>query len=340
MSIEFIFAIAVFILFVTVLSLSFFFVLFEIFWRRDTYERSYTVFMVITLAILLHTIHHLGELYLESEFLITGINILAFLTFAAGATLAGKILYGFKITLGVQEVLQAELDKRTAELKRSIELKEGITDILGHDLLNYITVMKNIGMFLGEDESLKNAIGEDIRVLNETSAKMERMVRNVTKLAKLESPSAMEKEALYLGSVIEDVIKLLKAQADEKGITIVNNVRAPCPARANRLIEDVFANLLSNAIKYGPKNSKVTIDKAEDDSHYTFAVKDNGEGVPDEYKSTIFSRFARRARTGVKGTGLGLTIVKKTIELHGGAVWVEDNPEGGSIFYAKIPKGE
>ncbi len=67
-------------------------------------------------------------------------------------------------------------------------------------------------------------------------------------------------------------------------------------------------------------------------------VKDNGEGVEDEYKESIFNRFTRVKREGVKGTGLGLAIAKRIVGIHKGSIWVEDNPEGGSIFYFEIPK--
>ncbi len=338
MSFALLFAILLFALFVSVLTISYFAVLFQLFRRRDVFERSYEMFVVITISIFLHITSHLSEIYLRSEPIPAALDALAFIVFGVAMLRARWFVYDIRVALGVQEVLQAELDKRTRELKRSNELKETFIDILGHDLLNYITAIKNIAMFLAEDESLKR-IEEDIRMLRESSAKMEQMVQNATRLAKLESIEAIDKEELDLQSIVENAVKLLKPQADEKGIAIVNNVRDPCPARANRFIEDVFVNLISNAVKFSPKNSKVYIEKAGGDGHYTFAVKDNGEGIPDEYKTLIFSRFERRTKTGVKGTGLGLTIVKKILELHGGEVWVEDNKPNGSIFYAKIPKG-
>ncbi len=338
MSFPLLFAILLFALFISVLTISYFAVLFQLFRRRDVFERSYDMFAVITLSIFLHITSHLSEIYLRGELIPATLDALAFIVFGVAMFRARWFVYDIRIALGVQEVLQAELDKRTKELKRSNELKETFIDILGHDLLNYITAIKNIALFLAEDESLKR-IEEDIRMLRESSAKMEQMVQNATRLAKLESIDAIDKEEIDLTSTIENAVKLLKAQADAKGIAIVNNVRDPCPTKANKFIEDVFVNLISNSIKFSPNNSKVYVDKVEDNGYYKFAVKDNGEGIPDEYKTLIFSRFERRTKTGVKGTGLGLTIVKKILELHGGEVWVEDNKPNGSIFYAKIPKG-
>ncbi len=67
-------------------------------------------------------------------------------------------------------------------------------------------------------------------------------------------------------------------------------------------------------------------------------MKDWGYGIKDEDKEKLFTRFQRMDKKGVRGTGLGLAIVKRIVELHEGRVWVEDNLEGGSIFYVEIPK--
>jgi signal transduction histidine kinase len=67
-------------------------------------------------------------------------------------------------------------------------------------------------------------------------------------------------------------------------------------------------------------------------------VKDQGEGIPDEHKQRIFSRFERLGKEGVQGSGLGLTITKQIVSLHRGEIWVEDNPSGGSAFFVRVPK--
>ncbi len=65
-------------------------------------------------------------------------------------------------------------------------------------------------------------------------------------------------------------------------------------------------------------------------------VKDWGYGIKDEDKAKLFTRFQRVEKKGVKGSGLGLAIVKRVVDLHGGKIWIEDNPEGGSVFCVEI----
>jgi len=82
----------------------------------------------------------------------------------------------------------------------------------------------------------------------------------------------------------------------------------------------------------------VDIALAEEEDGWKISVADRGDGVPDEDKTGIFTRFTRRDKEGVKGSGLGLSIVKRIVEAHQGRVWVEDRPGGGSIFVVKVPR--
>jgi two-component system phosphate regulon sensor histidine kinase PhoR len=107
---------------------------------------------------------------------------------------------------------------------------------------------------------------------------------------------------------------------------------------ANPLIEDIFSNILSNAIKYAPRDTTIAVDLMEEAESWVLSCSDEGEGIPDAHKEGIFERYERRDKKGVKGTGLGLAIAKRVVELHGGSIWVEDNPKGGSTFLVRLPK--
>lgn len=125
--------------------------------------------------------------------------------------------------------------------------------------------------------------------------------------------------------------------AKEKNITIEHHISRSCMFKASPLIKDVISNLLSNAIKHSPMNSKVILE-IDRDPPCRITVKDNGPGIPDKEKERIFERFSRIKKEGVKGSGLGLAIVKRVVDLHKGEVWVEDNPEGGSVFCVVLSK--
>jgi signal transduction histidine kinase len=211
------------------------------------------------------------------------------------------------------------------------------TDILRHDLVNPIGVIKNY-MDLLSDEDLEPDVRHALDSVSRNIIKALGMVESASKLAKVSSEEDIKFEKMDVGEIIKEAIDLQKSDAEKKNITLHFKSKGRYPAFVNRFIEDVFLNFISNAVKYSPENSNVEVGILDEDKNWKIFVKDSGEGIPDKFKEAVFTRFERLKREGVKGTGLGLAIAKKITEIHKGRVWVEDNPEGGSIFYAQIPK--
>ena len=107
-------------------------------------------------------------------------------------------------------------------------------------------------------------------------------------------------------------------------------------------IQTVFENLISNAIKYSSekRNPYIEIDCRDRNKTYEFIIKDNGIGIESSEHERIFEVFQKCAKKdeNSNGTGVGLTIVKKIIENHGGMVWVESKLDKGASFYFTLPK--
>jgi light-regulated signal transduction histidine kinase (bacteriophytochrome) len=106
-------------------------------------------------------------------------------------------------------------------------------------------------------------------------------------------------------------------------------------------LKSVFRNLIGNAVKYTKKNERpvVAITCKDSGKEYLFSIKDNGIGIEAKYKERIFIIFQRlHTRNEYAGTGIGLSICKKIIELHGGKITVESEPGKGSAFNFTIPK--
>ena len=102
----------------------------------------------------------------------------------------------------------------------------------------------------------------------------------------------------------------------------------------------VVTNLLSNAAKFSPEGGTVDVTLQGDDDRVRVAVHDRGSGIPDAFRSRIFSRFAQADSTATRqkgGTGLGLAICKRLIELMNGHIGFEDRPGGGTTFYFELP---
>ncbi len=233
-------------------------------------------------------------------------------------------------------LIRSELVMTVKELKSSNELKGLFTDIMRHDLLNPVGIIRNIAEIMEEDKGFSDST--ELQVIKRNVKKLEDIVRNASDYARFESAESIEKVDLDLAKIIKSVISDLTPYAKDKKMKITFKPDGECMAKVGSAIESVFVNLLSNAIKYSPESTEIKIAILDLKKNWKISVADRGDGIMDKHKTAVFDRFTRKDKSGVKGTGLGLAIVKRIVEMHRGRVWVEDNPLDGSIFYVEIPK--
>ncbi len=232
--------------------------------------------------------------------------------------------------------LEQEFLEYLKELERSNRLKDLFTDIIRHDLLNPASIILNYTEILIEKKA--GNIDELVSIKHNIERLID-MITTASKFAKVEAVKKLDFEREDLGSILKSVIQDFEPILKKKGMVVEYNAGdGEYFASVNPLVRDIFVNLISNAIKYSSEGKKIVIDIEDEKTDWKVMVKDFGEGILDQNKKGIFDRFTRIEKAGIKGTGLGLAIVKRLVELHKGEVWVEDNPEGGSIFFVRIPK--
>ncbi len=232
---------------------------------------------------------------------------------------------------------QTELKRYADRLEESNRIKDLFADILSHDLMNPVNVVINYAELLLERE--KNSTKREmIDEMLYNASRLTDMVKNASEYAKLENMEEIDSGSIDLGEIIRGVVKNFALRSEEKNIRVLNSAVGNYPVYGNRIVEDIFSNLLSNAIKFSEPDGRIEITLFDEDSTWLVAVKDFGEGIAAGDKENIFERFERAGKTDNKGTGLGLAIAKRIVELHNGKIWVEDNPEGGSIFFVSLPK--
>lgn len=231
---------------------------------------------------------------------------------------------------------EEELKRKLEELEHITKLKQLFSDILTHDLINPLTVVKNTFEMLAESEKLGEK--RELQMINKNIEKIREIIESTALFAKLEKKEDLNFGVVDLTAVLNEVIESLTHFADAKNMKISLKSPFSLPMKTSPFIEHVFLNLISNAIKYAPAGSEIEVHAEEDKNKVRVSVKDRGEGVPDAYKELIFERFKRLEKKGVKGTGLGLAIVKQIVEINSGRVWVENNPGGGSVFCVELPR--
>ncbi|PIE35916.1 hypothetical protein CSA56_02410 [candidate division KSB3 bacterium] len=172
---------------------------------------------------------------------------------------------------------------------------------------------------------------------------MHDMVNNILEVHKMEDGSMeIEKEIAEFDQIIVNGIQQVENSAGQKKIVILTDVPDDFPAvfvDQTKMVR-LFANILSNGIKYTPEQGTITIHTTIQRDTILTGITDTGQGIPSEYLSTIFDRFAQvdRKRQGkAASVGLGLYFCKLVVEAHGGKIWAESKAGQGSTFYFTIP---
>ena len=204
---------------------------------------------------------------------------------------------------------------------------------------SYADTLYNYGSEFNYEEQ-KEFIG----TINQEVIRLNTMVNDILDFSRLQSDKTLEMEKQDITSTIEKITNSHKVLADEKNISItfIKEDKLPQILYNSQSIERVMSNLITNAIKYSPNNSRVKIraEIARDPNYLEVTVEDNGMGIAPEHQKMIFERFYRienQVHT-VKGTGLGLHLVKIAIEKHhGGKVFVKSKLNEGSTFGFWLP---
>jgi PAS domain S-box-containing protein len=263
------------------------------------------------------------------------IEIIASPLFDAGGSLAGVVESMRDVTEHKRR--EEEVRGYARKLEESNRMKELFLDILRHDVLNPAGVALNFTDLLLEDAHTEEE-RENLEAIKRSIERLIQIVEDASTLARLESGRGFKLEELNLAEVIHRAVAATHHLIKERGMRIELNFGGNLPIRGSRMLEQVFINLLTNAAKYAAEGKRVIVEVEDEGNSYLVKVRDFGPGIPDEFKGTVFERFSRKEKRGVKGIGLGLAIVKRIVELHRGEVWVEDNSPSGAVFCVRLPK--
>ena len=212
---------------------------------------------------------------------------------------------------------------------------------MSHELRRPITNIKTLteSLLLGakNDPEITQKFLEQI---NGEIDRLTRLVNDLLNISKIKSGRvAQQKKKINLKEKATDAIKLLQSIADKSKTKLFNELPEGYTIFAdNDQIDHVIQNLLENAIKYSPEGASVYVRPGPTEG--SFQIDDTGIGISLDEISKIFERFYRIDRTKAKGSsGLGLSIVKNVIDLHGGKIEVKSELEKGSSFIIYLPAG-
>ena len=171
---------------------------------------------------------------------------------------------------------------------------------------------------------------------------MTNILNDFLSLEKLEAGKIeVQKKALKLAPFLEELAEDIKPLLQNEQRFIIKNKEVIIPKTDAYLLKNILINLISNAIKYSPEGEDVLLSITSNNNKINFAVIDQGIGIPKVDKEHMFTRFFRASNAeNIQGTGLGLTIVKRYLDLIGGNIDFESEDGVGSTFYVYLPQTE
>jgi len=234
--------------------------------------------------------------------------------------------------------LNIDLESSVRELIRANKELEEFAYIAAHDLKTPLRGIGTLADWLVMDYADKfDEVGkEQIRLLNTRAKQMSNLIDRIQQYSRL-GQSDQKKQQVDLNEVLSEVISII-APPENIEITVENELPAIMCERT--YIIQIFQNLLSNAVKYMDKpKGQIKVGYAEENYFWKFSVADNGPGIQQRHFGRIFKIFKTLSPpNGLESTGIGLSIVKKLVELNKGRVWVESEVGQGSIFFFTLPR--
>jgi signal transduction histidine kinase len=183
---------------------------------------------------------------------------------------------------------------------------------------------------------------EYLRDILESGEHLLSLINDILDLSKIEA-GRMELEPMDfdLPSAVENALILVRERASRRGVTLERTIdeRVGMIRADERKVKQVLLNLLSNALKFTPEGGRIDVRAAVTDGMAEISVVDTGIGIAPEDQNAVFEEFRQvgTAAKKVEGTGLGLALSRKFIELHGGRIWVKSQVGAGSTFTFTLP---
>ena len=219
-----------------------------------------------------------------------------------------------------------------------IHEKQFSSDV-SHELRTPITViLAQSDYSLQYSETFEEA-KESLEVINRHAKRMTNLINQIMELSKLERQKEIEKERINLSNVVLQLLEDYKPLLESKNLNLIYNVEKDIRIQGNKImLERVFLNILMNAIKFTKTNIEVSL--IRDDKTAVLKIRDDGVGISEENKKFIWERFFQvndsRNKVENKGIGLGLSMVKKIVDLHSATIYLESELEQGTCFTIKF----
>lgn len=235
--------------------------------------------------------------------------------------------------LAIRQNLISELEAKNAELER-------FTYTVSHDLKSPLFTIRGFLGYLEQDALAGNhaRMKSDIQRITDATEKMQQLLNDLLELSRV-GRLRNEAERIPFEELAREAVELVHGRIMERGAAVHIDSDMPVVYGDKPRLLEVVQNLVDNAAKFmgDQPNPRIEIKwNGAQDGRHVFCVRDNGMGIAREHHERIFGLF-NKLDVKVEGTGIGLALVKRIVEVHGGRIWVESEPGKGSTFYFTLP---
>ncbi|OFX11506.1 MAG: hypothetical protein A2516_01195 [Alphaproteobacteria bacterium RIFOXYD12_FULL_60_8] len=253
----------------------------------------------------------------------------------------GGVLLAYEDVSNTARV-ELALHERNDALRAANRLKSEFISNVSNELSRPLSTLSHGAQALlsGELTAPQRAQATD---LAHAAQRLERLIHDIADLASVEAGSvALELDAFDISAMIEEVLSLVRERVQDRGLNLV----VERPAESGWMVADekrlkrVLYNLMDNSIKFTPEDGKITLSVAKFEDRVEFVVADTGIGISAKDCARVFNSFAQTV-AGIEagGSGLGLSLVKTFVELHGGTVTLDSTPHKGTTVTCRLPTG-
>ena len=241
----------------------------------------------------------------------------------------------------LNEQLERRVAERTAQLERANQELESFSYSVSHDLRTPLRAIDGFARMLLEDHYRKlDQEGQRLlNVVRDNTARMSELINDLLSFSRLSRQPLTTLGSVDLSEIARRSFQEATAPLTERTVDFTASETPPAPADPS-MIRQVLANLIGNAVKFTGQSEQPRIEFGgfRKDSRLVYFVRDNGVGFDERYAGKLFGVFQRLHHGNeFEGTGVGLAIVKRIVERHGGQVWAESQPGKGATFFFSLP---
>jgi two-component system sensor histidine kinase KdpD len=245
------------------------------------------------------------------------------------------------VTAALERARSFEKESRAEAARQNEQLRTAVLDGLAHALKTPLTVILASTSGLLEMNRLIPSQGELVQLIDRHAMHLNALMTHLLRMAKLESAEIrIRPEEVAIPRLLDEIVAECRGQLGERSIQVHIASRDLVVSGDRQLLAIALTELLTNAAKYSTAESAITVSANRQDNQVVIAVHNEGSVITLAERERIFERFYRSPATKhrASGSGIGLSVAKKTAAAHHGNLWVSSDPEVGTTFFLSLPE--